>query len=86
MAEDGPAALKELANTIAADKNADLLVFNYEVTPPVDFQFMGVLAKRQRTRKNAYLFLTTEGGSADSAFRIMRFLQARYDRITVVVA
>lgn len=64
---------------------ADFLVFNYEITPLIDFQFIHTVLKR-RNRKNVYLFLATEGGNADSAYRMMRFLQTKYEKITVVVA
>ena len=47
---------------------------------------MGLVSGRRQRRKNVVLVLTTEGGSADSAFRMMRFLQARYEKITVLVA
>jgi hypothetical protein len=73
------------ANILAEKMDADILVSNYEILPPFDFQFMGVVSSRKR-RKNVLLFLTTEGGSADSAFRMMRFLQASYERVIVAVA
>jgi hypothetical protein len=81
---DKKEALRLAANGFADTADADLLVFNYEILPPVDLMFTSHVSSR-RPRKNAYLFLTTEGGSADSAFRMMRFLQARYQRVTVVV-
>lgn len=77
--------LKEVANALSEAMDADLLVFNYELMPPVDIQLMRIVAQRPR-RKNIVLFLTTEGGLSDSGFRIMRFLQSRYERVTVVVA
>jgi len=77
--------LSNPANILAEKMNADVLVVNYEILPPFDFHVMGVVSSRKR-RKNVVLFLTTEGGSADSAFRMMRFLQANYERVSVVVA
>lgn len=77
-------AAKALANAISQEVDADILLFNYEILPPVDFQFMAAVAGRAH-RKNVYLILVTEGGSADSAFRMMRFLQATYERVIVVV-
>lgn len=77
-------ALKEAANRIAKSIDSDLLIFNYEVLSPVDFSFMVTVSNRSR-RKNVVLFLITEGGSADSAFRMMRALQSNYERITIVV-
>lgn len=83
--QDPKDALRQAANTLAQELDADFLVFNYEIVPPVDFVFISTVARRVR-RKNVVLLLTTEGGNADSAFRMMRFLQARYERVTVVVA
>jgi Serine dehydrogenase proteinase len=77
--------IKAAANVVAEKYDADVLIFNFEIQPPVDFHFMGTVAARKKNRKNVFLILTTEGGNADSAFRMMRFLQARYARITVVV-
>jgi hypothetical protein len=76
---------KEAANAAADALDADIYLFNYEVWPPVDFTLIRQVAKR-RVRKNLILILVTEGGSSDSAFRIMRAFQGRYDRITAVVS
>lgn len=76
--------LKACANTLADDLDADIFLFNYEILPPVDFAFMGAVASRER-RKNVILILVTEGGNADSAFRMMRFLQSSYQRVTALV-
>lgn len=84
MAEADKDALKAAVNVLANKHDADVLILNYEILPPVDFMFMGAVAGRAR-RKNVVLILTTEGGSADSAFRMMRFLQAAYERIFIIV-
>jgi serine dehydrogenase proteinase len=76
---------KERLNAIAEALDADLLVFNSELLPPVDFSIMQRIAARRR-RKNIVLFLTTEGGFSDAAFRIMRFLQSHYTKVSVVVS
>jgi len=79
-------ALKAAANKAGEQLNADLLIFNYELWPPVDFMLIREVANRRQKRRNVILFLTTEGGSPDAAFRIMRCLQSKYDRVTVVVS
>ena len=76
--------IKDAANLLSKTLDADLLLLNYEVLPPVDFLFVELVAKRT-PRTNVVLFLTTEGGLSDSAFRMMRSLQARYTNVTVVV-
>lgn len=82
--DDKRSELRKAANSFADSTDTDVLILNFEIMPPVDLMFISHVAAR-RPRENVLLFLTTEGGSADSAFRIMRFLQARYNRLTVVV-
>ena len=82
--EDPQKKLRDAANAYAGLNDVDLLIFNFEVMPPYDLAFIGMISKRER-RKNVVIFITTEGGSADSAFRIMRCLQAHYNHVTVVV-
>lgn len=83
-APDPKQKLKDEANRLSAALDADLLVLNYEVLPPIDFLFIEMVSKRT-PRTNVVLFLTTEGGSADSAYRMMRSLQSRYTNVSVVV-
>lgn len=64
--------------------DADFIIFNYEIVPNIHIYFINEIERRIK-RKNVYLLLTTEGGNADSAYRMMRFLQSVYERITVVV-
>lgn len=75
---------RQVATALGEKFDADVLVLNFEILPPVDFALMGMVAGRKR-RKNVILCLTTEGGSADSAFRMMRFLQSSYEKVVVVV-
>ena len=72
--------LAELATAYAEANDSDIIIFNYEVLPPVDFAFMGIVTARNSVRKNVALILTTEGGLPDSAFRMMRILQSTYER------
>jgi hypothetical protein len=81
---DPIAQVKALADAFGESINADILIFNFEIVTPIDFMFIQTVAGRSR-RKNVVLILTTEGGLADSAFRMMRFLQSNYERVTVVV-
>jgi len=79
-----PEAVKAAANKMADAHDADIVMFNYEILTPVDFMLIQMVSAKTR-RKNVILILTTEGGLADSAFRMMRFLQSKYERIIVVV-
>lgn len=76
--------LKDEANKLSAHLDADLIVLNFEIMVPIDFIFLETVAKR-KPRTNVLMFLTTEGGNADSAFRMMRFLQTRYANVGIVV-
>lgn len=76
--------LKDEANKLSRKLDSDFLILNYEVLPPIDFVFVELVGGRKR-RPNVVLFLTTEGGSADAAFKMMRCLQSKYSHVTVVV-
>ena len=77
--------LHDAANAAGEALGADILLVNSEIWPPVDFQFVRQVHKR-KTRPNLVLIIVTEGGSSDSAFRMMRALQSRYTRITAIVS
>jgi membrane-bound ClpP family serine protease len=81
---DPSVRIKEISNALSERFDADILMLNFEIITPIDFMFIQAVAGRER-RKNVVLVLVTEGGLADSAFRMMRFLQSNYERVTVVV-
>ncbi len=83
--KDPKAELKLAANAVADTLDADILVLNWEIFPPIDFYLMRFVNAR-KVRKRLFLILVTEGGSSDSAFRIMRALLGRYAHITVVIS
>lgn len=76
--------VREAANALGDALDADVFAFNFEVSASIDFAFRMEMAER-KPRTNLIMFITTEGGSADSAFRMMRLAQERYKQITVVV-
>ena len=84
------AALKKeiakVANIVAGENDADVLVFNFGIEMGFDWAFHEFLRARKLKRKNLILYLTTEGGDADAAYRIARFIQDRYENIRIVVA
>ena len=77
---------QEAANIVADQFDADVMVFNFEIMPPVDWLLIGLVNERSNRRKNLVMILVTEGGLADSAFRMMRVLQGKYEQITIVVS
>lgn len=77
--------IRRVANELAEAMDADFFVLNFEILTPIDLILISEVGSRSTPKKNIVLFLTTEGGSADAAFRMMRFLQSRYEKITVAV-
>ncbi len=77
--------IETAAEKLAADKDADVIIFNFGIEPGFDMFFLEFLRKRETKRKNAVLLLTTEGGDADAAYRIGRYLQDNYETLTIVV-
>ena len=76
--------LKAAAARIAKEADADILFINSSMDGGIDTDVIQKVCARKR-RKNVVLILVTEGGSADSAFRIARCLQECYETFTVVV-
>mgnify|MGYP001176596656 CR=1 FL=1 len=78
--------IRELANTIAEEGDCDVMLFNFGFDPGLEHIFFQFLRRRRQKRKNLLLILTTEGGDANTAYRIARWLQDTYDSITILVA
>jgi hypothetical protein len=70
-------SIRHLANNVAKEFDADVILYSGSIEEPADFELIGRISRLGK-RKNAILFLTTYGGIADVAYRMMRFLQARY--------
>lgn len=85
-APDNKRALVESAAAGVADEyDADIILINAPIDGTLDTDVIKMVTSRKR-RKNAIVIIVTEGGSADSAFRIARCFQACYDRFTAVAA
>jgi hypothetical protein len=76
--------LTAAAANVAAEFDADILFINSPMDGGNDTVIIRKVCQRKR-RKNLFLILVTEGGSADCAFRIARCLQESYDIFTAVV-
>ena len=63
-----------------------MIFFSGEIGEPSDYELIGSLGRIAK-KENCLLILTTYGGIADSAYRMMRHLQTRYaqGRITAFV-
>lgn len=74
-----------LANKLGEKCDSDILIINSGIEIGLDMNVFGLLAQPRDVRKNVVVFLCTEGGSADVAYRTMRHLQRGYANITIVV-
>jgi hypothetical protein len=77
--------MQELAEKVAAERNADVILYSGPVGEPNDHNMVDQCMKRRR-RPNAVLILTTYGGDANAAYRIARCLQHNYTEFSVIVA
>lgn len=76
----------EAANAIALARDCDVLIVNSSVEFGLDLAVHKFLQRRKRKKKNVLVFLVTEGGDADAAYRIARHLQDTYESITIAVS
>ncbi len=77
--------LPELANRVAKNLEADVILYNGPIERPAGTQFIDACINRHR-RKNALLILVTPGGEAGPAYRIARCLQSKYERLIIYVS
>lgn len=91
MAADSPLPsnpqqkLDAAANHLAEATDSDVLLYSGPIDHPFDISVVNS-CRRRRRRKNVILVLVTFGGDADSAFRIARCLQTKYERFTLLVS
>lgn len=71
------AAQKKLADGVAAESDADVYLYAGPVYPPAE-RLIRQCVEQNRSRKNALVYLTSFGGSPDTAYRVARCLQSHY--------
>lgn len=76
--------IKAAANRIAARFDTDVLTYRGKLFPDWEEPFTDAIRARRR-RAKVLLVLTTQGGLADSAYRIARCLQSEYSKFTILV-
>lgn len=81
MTKEGPTKVVAAATAYAEAADCDVLLVNSGFEVDTDAQVLEVIKGRKR-RKNVMLLLVTEGGSADAAYKVVRFLQKNYTSIT----
>lgn len=70
--------LENAANGLADVWDADLLYINSEIDHKALHRVTMETEKRKDPGKILYIFLTTTGGSAEVAYKIMRYLKGKY--------
>lgn len=79
--------IKSLSNAIGEERDCDVMILNYSFEPNFEVgRFLPFLKTRKTRRPNILVFVTSEGGNADCAYRVGRYMQDAYRSITVVVA
>lgn len=63
----------------------DIFLYNGPMSRGLDLDFINYVSEKQSTEESVGLLLVTDGGSADAAFKIGRYLQSRYKHVTVIV-
>lgn len=77
--------LNELVSSLSGTMQADIFLFSAAVSNHTADRLIQAAREIPKRQKNAGLILTTYGGDADAGFRIMRFLQRKYEKITLFV-
>ena len=78
------AELREAADKVAGRRDADVIRYNGLIGWPGDRQLLQACMRR-KLRKNVMLILETFGGSPDVAYRLTRFLQSKYSKLSLFV-
>lgn len=73
-----------LAATVGDVHDADVILYSGGVEHEGADRLIRIAKSTQR-RPNAFLMLTTRGGSADAAFRMARCLQTHYDHLVIYI-
>ncbi|MCY3963658.1 MAG: hypothetical protein OXG83_01365 [Acidobacteria bacterium] len=80
-----PLSIQELADAVAAERQADVILYNGPIQRHTDGQLIATCASRQR-HPNVLFILVTMGGDADAAYRIARCLQESYANYVLYVS
>jgi len=84
MSDKTQNSFQELADTVASDSDADVLLFAGPITRDSAKDVSNQCSGRKR-RKNIFIILETYGGSADAGYQIARCFQHKYDKFILLV-
>ena len=82
------AEFAELTNNVLTklkEEKRDLFLYSGDIIQESVNNFLNIVSKKQNKRENVSLVLTTLGGSADQAYKMVRLLQESYSTFRVVV-
>lgn len=82
--DDSEAIFREICERISEEEDCDVAIYNGPIGRPFDTEIIKKCIYRKK-RKNLLLILVTSGGNPDSAFRMARYFQEKYERFTVYV-
>jgi serine dehydrogenase proteinase len=85
MSDQKQQEIEILAGKLAASSSSDVLFYNGPIEAQKDVELIDLCQKIPRRSPNIVLFITTNGGSADCAYRMARCLQRNYEKITLVI-
>ncbi len=77
--------VEDLARKISRRDGCDIFLYNGRIEPGSDLKFMYCVNIGKR-HDACRLLLTTDGGDADAAYKIARYLQDRYDLIQILIS
>lgn len=70
---------------LAKRENADVFLYNAQIQEARVDRLISLVCRRKPKRNNVILFLTTNGGDPDSAFRLAACLRRNYKKFTACV-
>lgn len=87
MTEDNktPDLATTVADKLAKDNDADIILINSIMKRGLDEQLFSLLESTHR-RQHVFVILVTPGGDPDAAYRISKLLQTCYSKFTMMVA
>ena len=85
MSSEGNPTLVSIIQKIGSDLSADVYLFSASMRERQADRFIETLRNVPKKRENVALVLTTDGGSADSAYHMARCLKRCYKKFTLYV-
>ena len=76
--------ITEIARAIAEETESDVYFYTGPIERGTDLNVIQAIGAA-KSRPNARLILTTTGGDADAAYKITRYIQDKYEKLTLLV-